>query len=465
MVHEVIVFAGLMPHAPILVPGVGGERLGEASATARAMTTVASHALSARPDTLVLISPHSPRQPGAFGLWRTRRLRGSLDRFGSPDDEVDLPLDRTFAERFETEVIRSGLRTWEIPHGPLDHGAIVPLCYLHTAGWSGSTVIVSLNYPGDGGIETLGRAIAVTAKALSRRIAIIASGDMSHRLTPSAPAGYDPEARHFDESFIELLRSGAYRDIGRLDPEQQERAAEDVVDSTWVALAACDYRTDGHEVLSYEGPFGVGYGVAILFEPRDRSTVAPADLDQGKRTLSKFDDLPAVARRALEAEFAGGPGAPPFQAGGELAEPHGVFVTVRTDTGELRGCRGTLEAKEADLIHETWHNAVAGALHDYRFPPMEAADLPRMKFSVTVLGALEPAASEADLDPAVYGVVVTAADGRKGVLLPGIGGIDSVEQQLAITRHKAGIAPDEWITMQRFRARCFKEPGFVEERG
>jgi AMMECR1 domain-containing protein len=88
-----------------------------------------------------------------------------------------------------------------------------------------------------------------------------------------------------------------------------------------------------------------------------------------------------------------------------------------------------------------------------------------MKFSVTVLGALEPAASEADLDPAVYGVVVTAADGRKGVLLPGIGGIDSVEQQLAITRHKAGIAPDEWITMQRFRARCFKEPGFVEERG
>jgi aromatic ring-opening dioxygenase LigB subunit len=142
MEPEPIVFAGLMPHAPILVPGVGGVRLAEAASTARAMTAVAGRAVAARPETLVLISPHSPRRPGAFGLWRTRRLGGSLDRFGSPEDAVDLPLDRDFADRLEEDAKRAGLRTWEIPRGPLDHGAVVPLCYLRAAGWSGPTVIL-----------------------------------------------------------------------------------------------------------------------------------------------------------------------------------------------------------------------------------------------------------------------------------------------------------------------------------
>ena len=88
-----------------------------------------------------------------------------------------------------------------------------------------------------------------------------------------------------------------------------------------------------------------------------------------------------------------------------------------------------------------------------------------MRFTATVLGQLEPVASPRDLDPAVYGVLVSAADGRKGGLLPAIAGIDSVEQQLAVARRKAGIAPDEWIGIQRFRARCFREPNFVEEGG
>src|ERR1035438_3099056 len=158
---------------------------------------------------------------------------------------------------------------WRIAHEPLDHGALVPLCYLVSAGWNGPTVIVGLNFPGEGGLEELGDAIAAAAKGLGRRTAIIASGDMSHRLLPAAPAGYDPEAHRFDEAFVGLLREGAFGDLTRIDPDLQERAAEDVVDSTRVALAASGHRTAGHhEVLSYEGPFGVGYAVAILFEPQ-----------------------------------------------------------------------------------------------------------------------------------------------------------------------------------------------------
>ena len=141
----------------------------------------------------------------------------------------------------------------------------MPLWFLAEAGWAGPTVVLSLNYPEDGGLSKLGEAIAAAAHAFHRRIAIVASGDMSHRLTPNAPCGFHPQAHQFDETFIRLIRDGDYHEIGNIDPELRELAAEDAVDSTLVAAAAVDWRTTGHKVLNYEGPFGVGYGVAILF--------------------------------------------------------------------------------------------------------------------------------------------------------------------------------------------------------
>jgi AmmeMemoRadiSam system protein A len=456
---ERIEFAGLMPHAPILVPGVGGRDLVRVEDTAHAMGKVASHALATNPDTVIVISPHSPRRSGAFGLWYTPRLHGSLGRFGSPEDQVDLPLDRGFADRLEAEAAQRGLRTWRITHEPLDHGALVPLCYLASAGWRGPTLVVGLNHPGEGGLDELGHAIAAAAQKLGRRTAIIASGDMSHRLLPTAPAGYDPEAHVFDEAFIGLLRKGAFRELRRIDPALVERAAEDVVDSTSVALAASGYGSEGrHEVLSYEGPFGVGYGVAILFERDSPGTAAPPAAGTEGQVVSRFEELPAVARRAVEAGLRKAQTAPPFRAGGVLKTSRAVFVTVRSDKGELRGCRGVTSPMGQDLVWETWQCAQSAAFFDGRFTPVRAAELPQLRFTVTVLGQLEPVASPRELDPAVYGVLVSAGDGRRGVLLPAIKGVDSVGEQLAIVRQKAGIADDEIVHIERFKTESFEEP-------
>jgi len=462
MTDDPIVFAGLMPHAPILVPGVGGGRTGPVAATMAAMTAAARRALAAQPGALVLVSPHSPRRPGAFGLWQTPRLRGSLAEFGSPADAVDLPLDQPLADRLRSEADRAGIRLWSITDEPLDHGALVPLCYLRAAGWHGPTLILSLDASGGGALEELGQAVAAAARALSRRVAFIASGDMSHRLTPTAPCGYHPEGKRFDETFIALLRAGASDEISRIDPRLQDIAAEDVVDSTVVAVAAADGRTDGREVLSYEGPFGVGYGVAVLFAPASSAAVAAA---RPAAVLEHFADLPAVARRAVESEFREGPGAPAFRAAGELQARRGVFVTLRSDRGDLRGCIGTLAPRRQDLVAETWSNAVSAAFHDYRFGALAAAELPHVRFSVTILDEPEAVASPAELDPAKFGVIVSAADGRDGVLLPGIASVTTVDQQIGIARRKAGIDPGEPVRLRRFAARSFHEPGFVEEGG
>lgn len=185
---------------------------------------------------------------------------------------MDLPNDLELAAEIAVQALVAGTRTWEIPRGPLDHGALVPLWYLADAGWSGPTVVLSLNDPQEGGLEEMGRAITAAAATLGRKIALIASGDMSHRLQPAAPAGYHPRAGQFDRLFMETIRRGAYRELPRLDAELQELAEEDVVDSTVMVAAAVGWSDLGHEVLSYEGPFGVGYGVAMLFEGRTATT-------------------------------------------------------------------------------------------------------------------------------------------------------------------------------------------------
>lgn len=146
---------------------------------------------------------------------------------------------------------------------------------------------------------------------------------------------------------------------------------------------------------------------------------------------------------------------PPPETPPELLERAGVFVTLRVQR-QLRGCIGTLTATRPTIAHEIVVNAIASATADPRFPPVAAADLPDLDYEVAILEPLEPVADAGQLDPAVYGVVVEAGE-RRGVLLPGLVEVKSVEQQIAIASSKARIAPDSPVRLYRFRVRRFRE--------
>lgn len=463
MSNDAIVFAGLMPHAPVLVPSVAKELHAQVRRTLSALANAARHALAARPDTVLLISPHAPRSPHAFGLWQTPQLRGSFEQFGSDEDHVDLPLDRAFTDRLENEASRRGLPTWRISGKALDHGAAVPLAYLSAAGWTGPTVVVSLNQPGGGGLEEFGQAIAVTAEALGRRLAVIASGDLSHRLTASAPGGFHADGSRFDHTFIELLQSGTPGELRHLDPVLRDHASEDAVDSTRVALAAAGNTTPGRTVLSYEGPFGVGYGVAILFEDQATDPMVTA-ATAVHPMLSHPADLPRVARCAVLAQLNHDPDTPPFTAAGALATPRPVFVTLRRLNDQLRGCQGSETSTRCDLVQETWHQARRAAFEDSRFPPLRAEDLSRVRFSVSLLGPLEPVTSLAELNPARHGILVTGSGGHHALLLPALKGIDTPAEQLRAAKHKAGLRPEDTVDIRRFTTQTFQEPLPVDDR-
>ena len=133
-----------------------------------------------------------------------------------------------------------------------------------------------------------------------------------------------------------------------------------------------------------------------------------------------------------------------------LKKRAGCFVSLHKKDGELRGCIGTIEPVYKNLAAEIIANAVAASQHDPRFPAVKFDELDNLKINVDVLNPPEPIASEKDLDIKKFGVIVRAPDGRDGLLLPDIEGVDDIESQIAIARQKAGIAPDEKISLFRF---------------
>ncbi len=257
-----LVAAALLPHAPILVPGIDPDRAAAAARTTAAMRQAARHLVAAGPAHLILLSPHAPWRTGAFGLYRGE-LRGSLADFGMPEAAIDLPADPEMGQAFERAALVQGLRIWWIDGHPLDHGTVVPLVFLAEAGWRGPTTVIGLTPAPMETLESLGSAIAKAARATRRPAALVASGDMSHRLKPSSPCGHHPRAHEFDEAFIRCLGDDDALALRTIDPDLRELAGEDAFDATLAAITACGpnaHRT----ILSYEAPFGVGYGVALL---------------------------------------------------------------------------------------------------------------------------------------------------------------------------------------------------------
>jgi AmmeMemoRadiSam system protein A len=137
----------------------------------------------------------------------------------------------------------------------------------------------------------------------------------------------------------------------------------------------------------------------------------------------------------------------------EMKERAGVFVSIKK-FGELRGCIGTFEPTRANIAEEIINNAISSATQDPRFSPVNAAELSHLSYSVDILTKPEPVEDKSQLDPKKYGIIVNSG-GRKGLLLPDLERVNTVEQQIDICRLKAGISPHEPIKLYRFEVRRY----------
>lgn len=258
-----IAAAALMPHPPIVVPAVGGREVDHCRATLEACRELAGTLVALRADRLVIVTPHAPRWPHAAALYLGERLEGDLGGFGAREAEVSVPADAGL----RAALLAGGGQALHGLDRRLDHGAVVPLWFLAEAGWSAPTCVLGLPaWASSHDLQQLGRALARALSATGGRTLLVASGDMSHRVTPGAPAGFHPQALSFDLACRDAIAGGRLRDVAVLDPALRELAAEDVVDPVTVVAATLGFEVHGQRVLSYEHPFGVGYLVAVLHQ-------------------------------------------------------------------------------------------------------------------------------------------------------------------------------------------------------
>lgn len=145
---------------------------------------------------------------------------------------------------------------------------------------------------------------------------------------------------------------------------------------------------------------------------------------------------------------------PPEPLSPEMREKAGVFVCIKKG-GQLRGCVGTFMPCRDNLAEETLQNAISAATRDTRFSPVGEEELGELHYTVDVLSAPEKVDDVKELDPKKYGVIVTTGH-RQGLLLPDLEGVDTVAEQLRITRLKAGILPEEKVDIFRFRVMRYK---------
>jgi AmmeMemoRadiSam system protein A len=145
---------------------------------------------------------------------------------------------------------------------------------------------------------------------------------------------------------------------------------------------------------------------------------------------------------------------PPDNPASEMTEKAGVFVSIKKK-GELRGCIGTFKPTTENVASEIIQNAISSATQDPRFPPVNSSELDTLEYSVDVLTEQEKVASKKDLDPKKYGVIVKSGD-RKGLLLPDLEGVDTVDEQISIATMKAGIYIGEDIELYRFEVKRYR---------
>jgi AmmeMemoRadiSam system protein B len=262
-----IVFAGIAPHPPLLVPEVGGSRIAQVAASQLALREFSKRLVATSPETVVVVSPHSPFDPRSFTARSTAELKGDFSEFHSPEVKLVFKNDLELLSAIRHVSQGDDIEVLDLERVyPMDHGALVPLYYLREAGWSGPLVVFGVTLQSNEKHLRFGHAIARAAYELGRRVAIVASGDLSHRLIVGGPYEFEPTAHLFDELIVDAMKRGDTAQALSVDPDLRERAGECGYRSILIALGSVDNAPRDHQVLSYEGPFGVGYMVAVLLD-------------------------------------------------------------------------------------------------------------------------------------------------------------------------------------------------------
>lgn len=446
-----IVGSYLMPHPPIIIPDIGKGEEHKIEDTITSCNTIGKEISELKPETIIIITPHGTMFSDAIAVSNEDKIHGDFRNFRAINVKMDIDIDTQFNEK-----LVSNCHENDVPAGlvdsnilmryghefTLDHGAMVPLYFVNKYYTHYKLVHITYSMIGDINLYKFGMEIQKTAYELNRKCVIIASGDLSHKLKDEGPYSYSPYGEKFDNTLLGNLQNGDIYSVFNMDNKMIQEAGQCGLNSIYILLGAHNKEALKGDLLSYEGPFGVGYGV-MRINPTGTSVDLLDSLIKNKEEINKkklhsSNPYTKLARENLMYYFSHGTKMSDLSniPNELLNKKSGVFVSLKK-YGTLRGCIGTILPVTDSISQEIINNSISAAINDPRFPAVQEYELSDIDISVDVLTA-PIKASKDELDPKRYGVIVSKGY-KKGLLLPDLEGIDTVEKQLEIACDKGEI--------------------------
>jgi len=440
-----IVATYIVPHPPLIIPDIGKGEERHIQDTINAYHVIAKEIAKIKPDTIIISSPHSQLyadyfhiSPGAFG-------EGDFRRFGAPQVKFKADYDESLVKIISSEAKQQGFSagTNGNLHTPLDHGTTVPLFFIDQYYKEYKLVRISPSMLSPNNHYKFGKMIqSVIPK--DKKVVWVASGDLSHKLKKDGPYGLAKEGPIFDKKLTEAIAQGDFNKLLKFNKNFVQKAAECGLNSFIMMAGAIDGYQFKSDLLSYEGPFGVGYAVA-MFEVLNQEETKISN-----KQNEKDDPYVKLARDSLEFYVKNNKFMKkPENLIDDLANNRaGAFVSIHK-FDQLRGCVGTIKPTTRSIADEIIQNAVSAGMRDPRFTSVRQKELSSLQYKVDILFPSESIDSIEELDVKRYGVIVYH-NYKSGLLLPNLDGIDTVEEQLRIVKMKAGIRDNEPFSMERF---------------
>ena len=459
--------AAVYPHPPIIIEEIGRGEEVKAKNTIEGAKALSNYIKDKAPTTIILITPHGPLFSDAIAISIGKDLYGDFGNFGFKEISFEFEnnqqllkeiINKSLKEDIKIAAVDKNLARRYRIENKLDHGALVPLYFVDKVykGFKLIHITYGLLSPKD--LYKFGQCIKKAVLDSDEDVILIASGDLSHKLSSDGPYTYSPYGKVFDETIVNIIREGKMEDIITFDLSLAEQAGECGLRSFMVMAGVLDNYKLETEILSYEGPFGVGYCTAkldVVGEASPSKNLLEVIEDKERRRIEEIrkNESPYVrlARQSLEHYINTGKylDIPPHTPEELLNCRKGVFVSLKKD-GVLRGCIGTIEPVRENIALEIIRNAVSAGTEDPRFEEVTKEELDSIVYSVDILHEPEKITSKDELDVEKYGIIVSAGY-RRGLLLPNLEGIDTVDEQISIALKKANISPHEEYSMERFR--------------
>ena len=454
-----ILAAFMVPHPPMIVPAVGRGSEKQIQKTIDAYEQVADEIAALAPETIIITSPHTVMYADYFHISPGKGAKGDFGRFRAAQVCFDEEYDRELANELAGIARGQGFPAGVMGERDkrLDHGTMVPLYFIRRKYTGAKIVRIGLSGLPLSEHYRFGQMIREAVDKLGRKAVFVASGDLSHKLQDYGPYGFAEEGPQYDARIMDVCSRAAFGELFDFDETFCDRAAECGHRSFVIMAGAFDGLAVKATRLSHEDVTGVGYGICTFY---------PGEKDESRHFLKQY--LGGAAQRLAEKRAKEDPYVQLARKSVEyyilhhrkmempedlpeelLTKRAGAFVSIH-EHGKLRGCIGTIAPVRDCVAREIIDNAVSASTRDPRFDPIRAHELKWLEISVDVLGEAEPIKSPAELDVKRYGVIVTKGM-KRGLLLPDLDGVDTVEEQISIAKSKAGIADwDTNVELQRF---------------